>query len=249
MRALGTALLVVSALACQKAPAPPPSSSAQATPGLPPAPASAAMPAAPAPAPAPSSGDITGKVLERIDAPPYSYLRLETAAGEEWAAVSQTTVEAGAQVTVTGTSRMDGFESKTLGRRFDRIVFGSLADQPAAAATPPAPAAAPAARVAPPEGGTSIADVYAKKDGLRDREVVIRGTVVKYNAGILGKNWLHLRDGSGSDAAGDHDVTVTTLDSARVGETVTARGTVRVDKDLGAGYKFAVLVEDARLAR
>jgi hypothetical protein len=64
----------------------------------------------------------------------------------------------------------------------------------------------------------------------------------------MGKNWVHLRDGSGT-AGKDNDITVTTGDRVAVGDVVTAKGTVRVDKDFGAGYAYPVIVEDAKLSK
>jgi hypothetical protein len=71
--------------------------------------------------------------------------------------------------------------------------------------------------------------------------------VVKYNAGIMGKNWLHLRDGTGSDADSSNDILVTTSQTAKVSDVVTVKGIVRTDKDFGAGYVYKVLIEDATL--
>jgi hypothetical protein len=69
--------------------------------------------------------------------------------------------------------------------------------------------------------------------------------VVKVNIGIMGKNWLHLRDGSGSAADGSNDILVTTRDTAALGDIVSIKGTVRTDVNLGSGYTYAVLIEDA----
>ena len=69
--------------------------------------------------------------------------------------------------------------------------------------------------------------------------------MVKFNGGIIGKNWLHLRDGTGSAADGSNDILVTSNDVARVGDIVTVKGTVRTDKDFGAGYAYEVLIEEA----
>ena len=69
---------------------------------------------------------LKGKVLEKIDAARYSYLRLATENGEIWAAVFQTDIDVGEEVTVVGPMPMDGFKSETLNRTFDHIVFGTL---------------------------------------------------------------------------------------------------------------------------
>jgi hypothetical protein len=75
--------------------------------------------------------------------------------------------------------------------------------------------------------------------------VVVRAKVVKYNPQIMGKNWLHLEDGTGK--AGSNDLTVTTNGEAKVGDTVLVTGVVTTNKDFGAGYKYDVILEDANV--
>lgn len=91
----------------------------------------------------------------------------------------------------------------------------------------------------------TVEEVVKQRAALKDKPVVVHGKVVKFNAAIMGKNWIHLRDGTGSAAEGSNDVLVTTQDMAKVGDVVTVRGTVRADKDFGSGYSYAVLIEDA----
>lgn len=217
------------------------------------------------PAAAPSAGAklLTGQVVETMNAGGYTYLRLKTDAGEVWAAVQQTTVKVGSPAAVNAQITLDNFKSQTLNRTFDHIVFGTVADPVAPQAAPQAAAAtaaqhiaggaAPIAdvKVAKAEGANAktVAELYAGKATLKDAPVTIRGKVVKFLPGIMGKNWIHLRDGSGSAEKGDHDVTVTTKDVVAVGEVVVVRGTVRVEKDFGAGYKYPVIVEDAKVTK
>ena len=89
--------------------------------------------------------------------------------------------------------------------------------------------------------------MWAQRATLEGQTVTIRGVVVKYNAGVMGKNWLHLQDGSGDAGQSTNDITVTTMDDAANGETVTIWGTVRTNKDFGAGYTYPVIVEDAKI--
>jgi hypothetical protein len=79
--------------------------------------------------------------------------------------------------------------------------------------------------------------------------VLVRAQVVKVNLGIMGKNWLHLQDGTGSAADGSNDILVTTQDRVAVGDVVSARGKVRTDVNLGGGYAYAVLIEDAAVSK
>jgi hypothetical protein len=93
----------------------------------------------------------------------------------------------------------------------------------------------------------TVAEIMNNKGELKDKPVVVRGKVVKYTPGVMGKNWLHLQDGSGSAKDGTNDIVVTTLDEAKKGDVVLAKGVVRIDRDLGSGYFYKVLVEDAKL--
>lgn len=235
------------------------------------APASAA-PASAAPAPPPRLATISGKVLETLAASDYTYMRLKTKDGETWAAVTKTTVKKGQQVTIVNTAPMHGFESKTLNRKFDSLFFGSLGQPgekpsaPAAAAPAAAPetraemaarhgqmAAGPAeaadVKVPKAEGANAktVAEVWASRAALRGQDVVVKAKVVKVTSGVMGKNWLHVRDGSGSAQKKDHDLTVTTSDVVKVGDVVTIAGAVSVDKDFGAGYAYPVILENAKV--
>ncbi len=72
---------------------------------------------------------------------------------------------------------------------------------------------------------------------------------MKANSGIMGKNWLHLRDGSGTQEKADNDITITTDGTAAVGDVVVVTGVVRLDKDFGAGYAYPVIIEEAKVAK
>ena len=202
----------------------------------------------------PPAPPLTGEVVESRDVQGYTYLRIKTASGETWAAVPTSAVKVGSQVGIANPVTMQNFESKTLNKRFDKIVFGQIVDPlakpaaPASAAPASASAITKVTKAVGPDART-VAEVVTGKAGLKDKTVLVHGQVVKASTGILGKNWLHLRDGSGSAAAGTHDVLVTTLDNAAVGDIVNARGKVRTDVDLGSGYAYAVLIEDASLRK
>jgi hypothetical protein len=112
-------------------------------------------------------------------------------------------------------------------------------------------AAAPAApkfdfsKIVKPKDGKTVEEIYQEKAKLKGKRVTLRGKVVKFSSAIMGKNWLHLRDGTGKEPA--NDLTVTTQAKAKVGDTVLVEGMVTLDKDLGAGYKYDVIIEDAKV--
>jgi hypothetical protein len=96
-------------------------------------------------------------------------------------------------------------------------------------------------------GGQTIAEIFAGRATLAGKPVLVRGKVVKYNAMIMGKNWLHIRDGSGTADVQDNDLAVTTATAAKLGDTVLVSGVVTTNKDFGAGYKYVVILEDAKV--
>ncbi len=206
------------------------------------------------------SETVEGKVLEVIDAGNYTYLQIETSTGQEWAAVPKSKVTVGEKVTVTNGTQMGAFTSPSLGRQFQDIIFGVLLAKPLASSSKgsenleishagPAATEALTAPLKKAEGADAmtIAELHEKKDALGGKTVVIRGKVTKFNDGILNRNWLHIEDGTGSREAGTSDLTITTQQTTEVGEILVVRGTVRLDQDFGAGYRYAVLVEEATL--
>ena len=218
---------------------------------------SALISAAPASAAATSDSlTVKGIVLEVRDAQGYTYLRLKTKDGDTWAAVNRVRVNPGAEVTIEKAILMHDFESKAMQRTFKKIIFGNLASNNAAGmdmkTAHKGVASAPqnqVVQVAKASGANArtVAEIHAKGGALKDKPVLLRAKVVKYNAGIMGKNWLHLRDGTGSEADSSNDILVTTSQTAKVSDVVTVKGIVRTDKDFGAGYVYKVLIEDATL--
>jgi hypothetical protein len=192
--------------------------------------------------PQPHGNVVSGTVAETMNSGGYTYLRLTTADGDKWAAVPETKIEKGSTANVSVQMVMENFDSKTLNRKFDRIIFGNIGQQQPA---PMASAATVDSSIEKPSGGYAVAELFEKKAALKDKQVVVRGKVVKFLPEIMGMNWLHLRDGSGS--AGTNDITVTTKEMAKVGDVITVTGTLHVDKDFGAGYSYPVIVESASL--
>ena len=89
----------------------------------------------------------------------------------------------------------------------------------------------------------SIENLYKDSAKLKGKKVSITGKVVKVNNNIMKRNFLHIQDGSGDMKTGTNDVTVTSDQTANIGDTVTVTGTVAVDTDFGFGYKYPLLIE------
>jgi hypothetical protein len=192
---------------------------------------------------------LVGVVREHTDVSQYTYLRLATDAGETWAAVYRAPVKDGATVTVEHASAIHKFHSRELGRDFETIWFGMLPGYETAPATGAAAgkgaAAGAAAAVALPPGTLSIADLASKAASLEGTQATVAGKVVKENEGIMGRNWIHIQDGTGSATDKTNDVLVTTDGTAKVGDAIVATGKVRTKQDFGSGYAYDFMLEQA----
>lgn len=93
----------------------------------------------------------------------------------------------------------------------------------------------------------TVEQIYQERDALSGQQVVVHGKVVKVNNGIMQKNFLHLQDGTGGEDS--HDLTVTSQDTAEVGDEVTITGTLVTDRDFGAGYTYPVIIEQAKISK
>jgi len=233
-----------------------------------PATPAAADTAAPAAEPAAKPVSLSGKVLQTMNASGYSYIYIEQADGtKKWVAVNQTTVKVGDQMSFKPGMEMGRFESKALNRSFDSIVFSEGVIS--GASTAPAPDPGKGEGVSPGSQGATkdkagkisvtkatgpnaitVAEAYSKSAKLNKKKVVIHGQVVKFSSGIMGKNWIHIQDGSGSEAKKTHNLVCTsTTDVGDIGDVVTVTGTLIKDRDFGAGYKYPVIIEDAKITK
>ncbi|HTY99567.1 MAG TPA: hypothetical protein VMB75_07015 [Rhodocyclaceae bacterium] len=199
---------------------------------------------------------VTGQVLEVKDVESYTYLRLKTKEGEVWAAVNRTPVKKGEQVTVENVMLMSNFESKSLKKTFPLLYLGTLGGGGAGAASPHGgmgkamvdPGDVKVAKATGPDART-VAEIVGQSAALKDKNVLVHGKVVKFTGQVMGKNWIHLRDGSGSAADGSNDILVTTTEEAKVGDVVLVKGVVHTNQDFGSGYSYQVLVGEASLQK
>ena len=92
----------------------------------------------------------------------------------------------------------------------------------------------------------TVAKLYQEKKALSGKLVQVKGKVVKVNNGIMGRNFLHVQDGTGDKSS--NDLTVTSKQTANVGDSVVITGKVVLDRDFGAGYTYPLLIEESTIA-
>lgn len=266
-------VLMTSGTPAAETPAAPAASTAPATPAATTAPAAPAAPAdhsamgqpsAPAGETPQKAEPLAGKVLQTMNNGGYSYIYLQKANGTKiWVAVMQMPVTVGSQMSFKPGMEMPGFESKGLKRTFDNIVFsdGPLTKS-AIDANAPDPkkskGASPGSKGArtSKEGkisvdkatgrnSTTVEGAFLNSARLDKKKVTVKGKVVKVSIGIMQKNWIHIQDGTGSQAKGTHNLVCTSSEMADVGDIVTVTGTLAKDRDFGGGYRYNAIIEKA----
>ncbi len=216
----------------------------------------------------PQAAGHTGTVSETMSTAGYTYVQIDTGDEKLWAAAPETQVAVGDVVAVPAGQPMYNYHSQTLDRNFDVVYFVSGIMKGGESApgmgmggmesgNPQMPEGHPDIKasakdvnvdlsgIAKAEGGQTVGEVFENQDSLSGKEVAVRGKVVKFSPQIMGKNWIHVQDGTGSD--GTNDLTVTTDETADVGDTVVVSGILETDKDFGYGYQYDVILEDARV--
>jgi len=203
----------------------------------------------------------SGKVLEVIQTPNYTYARLGTTKTEQWVATTRMDLKKDADVMVPpGALVMTNYHSKSLDRTFDRLLFVDalvVAGQPVKSQAQGMPAGHPSMtpqkakvevpEIAKAEGGYTVAEIFQQRKELAGKVVAVRGMVVKYYPKIMGMNWVHLQDRSGDAAAGTNELIVTTGNETKTGQVVLVKGKVAVDFEAGHGMKMPVVLQEATL--
>lgn len=95
--------------------------------------------------------------------------------------------------------------------------------------------------------GYTVGEIFEKAKELSGKKVQVHAKVVKFNPMIMGKNWIHLQDGTGDPMQNSHDLVVTTGETVEINAIITIEGILTAEKDFGAGYKYAAIVEDATI--
>jgi hypothetical protein len=211
------------------------------------------------------TGSVSGKVVETMDAGGYTYVCVEKNGKKTWVAVPQMKVAVGSQMSFQPGAVMPNFTSKSLNRIFDSIVFSGGPLAAGGQSAPGMPGGDPGhggskaniaaldknikVEKAAGDNAYTVGEIYAKRASLDTKQVAVKGKVVKFSQGIMGKNWVHIQDGSGDQKKGTHNLVATTQDTAAVGDIVTVTGTFAKDKDFGAGYLYKAIIEDAKVQK
>jgi hypothetical protein len=196
-------------------------------------------------------------VNEFMDAAGYTYLNVSEKDQTYWMAIPNTVVEKGATYFYKGGMVMKDFESKELDKTFDFITFAEVISASEEALSQPAqnphthtngsdmPNPVLEVNIEKAKNGVTVEELYTKKTTFVNKQVIVRGKVVKVNNGIMDRNWVHIVDGTSFE--NKSDITITTQTNAKVGDTITFKATVVLDKDFGQGYVYPLLLENGEV--
>ncbi len=188
-------------------------------------------------------------IVEVIQSSNYTYLEVEENDENFWIAVSSREAKQGDILYYTDALEMRDFNSKELNRTFPVIYFvqdPSNSPETGKATSPSGKQSTERVKsieVEHIEGGISLSELFENQNDYQNKSVKIRGLVVKVNDHIMGKNWVHIQDGTGSDNF--YDLTITTMDNLEVGTIATFEGKIALKKDFGSGYAYDIIMEEA----
>jgi len=196
-------------------------------------------------------------IQEVIQTSSYTYSLVKEGPKEYWIAFMKMNVEKGQELFFNKSLEMKDFHSKELNRNFESVFFvqdvGTSANslshngqqiQQHAEKTTDQTNNFDFDKV---KGGYTIAELYANKAGFDGKKVKVRGRVVKFNAAIMGENWIHIQDGTASN--GNYDLTITSQEQVNKGAVVTFEGIIEVNKDFGSGYSYILIMEEAKIVK
>ncbi len=196
-------------------------------------------------------------VNEVVAGKSYTYLRVNENTEEYWLAIASMKVKEDDILYYSYGLEMKDFKSKELDRTFESIYFVSnISHDPDLILTQQAAAPSHGGQssvkpekinISPLKGTITLAELFSNKDQYEGQRITIKGKVVKYNAEIMGSNWLHIQDGT-SDGE-NYDITVTTNEVVKVGDVVTIEAKVELNKDFGAGYFYQIILEDGKIQK
>jgi len=192
----------------------------------------------------------TVTVQEFINTSNYTYLKVDENGKDYWIAVNKIPVSKGETLFFSRSMEMKNFHSTELNRTFDAILFvDNISKSPNSQSgfVHPEMNKEPEIKKAidPLANGKTVKEIFADANELNGKVVRIRGEVVKVNSGIMGKNWVHIQDGTNDK--GQYDLLITSTQNAKLGDVVVFEGKVATNKDFGAGYKYPVMIEEAKI--
>ncbi len=192
-------------------------------------------------------------VTDVLQTTSYTYLLGKENDKSQWIVVPKIEAKPGEVYYYQGGNEMTDFKSTQLNRTFKSVLFlGGVVKEKSLAKEKTDSLASKVksnkkieVTINPAEGGITIAELFSNKSKYAGKIVKIKGKVTQFSSSIMGKNWIHLQDGT--EYKGIYDLVATTNMDVKVGEIVVLEGKIALDKDFGFGYFYKVIMEDSKV--
>ncbi len=147
---------------------------------------------------------IVDKVLQTSS---YTYLLVQDGDKKHWLAIPKIEAEIGEIYYYQGGNEMKDFKSSQLNKTFDSVLFlgGIVNADPLANQKAVSPATVEKTNkqpnrvkieIEPISDGITIAELFSNRLSFAEKTVKIKGKVTQFSASIMGRNWIHLQDGT-----------------------------------------------------
>ncbi|MDH5366474.1 MAG: hypothetical protein OEW67_05765 [Cyclobacteriaceae bacterium] len=189
-------------------------------------------------------------VVEVIQTTSYTYLLATEKDISRWLALPKIDAKVGQEYFHAAGMEMRNFKSKELGRVFESVTFlTGVINADSSQKSRTANIAKPSEKneelentaMSKPNDAITLAELFSDKINYASKKVKVHGKVVKYNSGIMGKNWIHIQDGT--EYSGKNDLIITTQMATSLNKIITVEGTIVLDKDFGSGYFYDIILE------
>jgi hypothetical protein len=212
----------------------------------------------------PTSNEFHSIVVTEV-LPTSKYVYLNVTEGDEtyWIAARSMDVKVGEAYYYKGGLLKTNFESKEYNRVFDKVILvsslvaaanhgneeakmGSLTDNSKTPLnTSKQDIEMHTEKVVHRQGSMKISELVKNPKKYEGQTIQIDGVCTKINAGIMDRNWIHIKDGSKDD----FDLVITSDAFIPEGALFTIKAVVVLNKDFGAGYKYDLILENGTLVK
>lgn len=195
-------------------------------------------------------------VEEVLHTSKYTYLNVLEDGAMTWIAIPKKEIEKGGTYYYRGGLKKTNFKSVEHDRVFETVYLvsdvskdpgmsGMSAGSPHGNTGNAEEPITQDTKIDPPPGGITIAELFANPQKYDGKTIRVKGRCMKLNNMIMSRNWIHLQDGSLKDKG--QDLTITTTENISLGSVVAVEGIIALNKDFGAGYKYEIIMEEAKL--
>ena len=190
--------------------------------------------------------------LETLETSKYVYVKVSEAGEQYWVATNKMPVAIGETYFYSSGLLKQNFRSKEHDRVFEKLyLIPSLVKENHGVSKRPAIAQKTAPKNTKSYSHEDLSDLVAIKDLVENPDqfsgkvIKIKGVCTKVNSKILGRNWIHLKDGS----LDSYDLVVTSRQVVQVGNEMVVSGKVTLKKDFGSGYYYDILIEEGEISQ